>query len=161
MKKKVFNKIKPEKDNLSILLRINEAQKMASAYQWLYVTENALRDLIRKVYGSPTGWWNVNKVPQKVIDDVKRSMDQEKYDSAKRADELEFTNLDQLKEIITKNSNWNDFQSYLEVADKSTFRIKFEGTLSPRNCIAHSAPLKEKDLKVIDVRFEDVLNMIK
>lgn len=161
MKKRIVKKIEPKKNSANINLRISEAQKMAYAYQWLYITENALRDLIRKVYGKTDIWWNVIKVPQGIIDSVALSKTKEKYDSTKRADELEYTNLDQLKEIITKKSNWNNFTHYLEVKELNKFRIKFEGALSPRNCIAHSAPLKDKDLKIVDVRFEDILNMIK
>ncbi len=161
MKKKVFKKIKPSKKIDSVTIRVNEAQKMASAYQWLYVTENILRDLIRKVYGKIDTWWNANKVPKKIIDNVIKLKAQEKYDSTKRNDELEYTNLDQLKEIITKKSNWDDFIQYLEVNEVSKFRNKFEGALSPRNCIAHSAPLKDKDLRVVDIRFGDILDMIK
>jgi len=134
--------------------------KMVNAYMNLYVVENTLRELIRKVFGKKVDWWEKN-VPSGIQDDVKNAIKRAPYHAATRNDRLEYTNLGQLKEIIIYKKNWNDFLVHLNTKDKSDFSATINKAIPSRNAVGHCIPLQTKDLKVIDVRFEDILKMIK
>jgi len=126
----------------------------------LYIVENTLRELVRKVLSQRTDWWK-NYVPGDVQIDADNAIKKTPYDAPKRNDKLEYTHLGQLKEIIICKKNWNDFLSYLNEKDKNAFAVTINKAIPSRNAIAHCIPLKSKDLKVVDVRFEDILKMIK
>lgn len=140
-----------------IMMNLN---KMADAYRSLYVVENTLRELIRKVLGQKANWWK-NYVPRSIQTQVQNTISETPYHAAPRSDELEYTHLGQLKEIITFKKNWTYFLPYLNEKNKSFFIATIDKAIPSRNAIAHSIPLKTKDLKVVDIRFEDILKMIK
>ncbi len=133
---------------------------MAKAYLWLYITENTLRELIRKVFEKEQDWWN-KRVNGGIKNDVRDAKDKYPYDGAKRRDELEYTHLSQLKEIITAKNNWNMFISFLEETDKNSFQATIDKAIPSRNSIAHCTSLNGEDLKFVEVRFKDILKMIK
>lgn len=134
--------------------------KMVISYQTLYVVENSLRELIRKVFNNQSDWWKQN-VPSGVRSAVQRNIDEMPYHALKRKDELEYTHLGQLKEIIINGKNWNLFTQYLKTKDKSDFSATINKAIPSRNAIGHCIPLKSRDLKVVDVRLQDILEMIK
>ncbi len=157
-KAKIKSSISPD---FLILNRIEANMlKMAKAYQHLYAVENSLRELIRKVLISKVDWWK-NYIPSSIQKVVEDTIKKTPYDALKRKDQLEYTHLGQLKEIIINKKNWNDFLPYLNEKDKSSFAVTIDKAIPSRNAIGHCIPLKSKDLKVVDVRFEDILKMIK
>ena len=137
-----------------------KAYKMSNAYKLLYVTENILRELVRKVLGNEDNWWekSVNKT---IKNDVKDLMDNYRYDAEARRDELEFTHLGQIKEIIIAKSNWVKFLPHLNEKDKHKFNATVDKAIPSRNSIAHSTPLSSTGFKRVEVRFRDILEMIK
>lgn len=134
--------------------------KMANAYQALYAVENTLRELIRKVLNQKIDWWK-NCVPSGIQAEVEDVIKKMPYHAAKRNDELEYTHLGQLKEIIIYNKNWINFFLYLNEKDKNSFAATINKAIPSRNAIGHCIPLKTTDLKVVDIRFEDILKMVK
>ena len=82
-------------------------EKMSEAYTHLYVVENTLRDLIRKVLSNEVDWWK-NKIPPGIQKEVEETIKRTPYHAAKRKDELEYTHLGQLKEIIICKNNWKN-----------------------------------------------------
>jgi len=147
--------------SLTIPSRIEvNLNKMANAYRALYAVENTLRELIRKVLGQKANWWK-NYIPSNIQTQVQNTILETPYYAPPRSDELEYTHLGQLKEIITFKKNWTDFLPYLNEKNKGSFVATIDKAIPSRNAIAHSIPLKAKDLKVVDVRFEDILKMIK
>ena len=134
--------------------------KMTNAYEALYAVENTLRELIRKALDSKTDWWK-NYVPSGIQKDVEDVIKKQPYHATKRNDELEYTHLGQLKEIIIYKNNWSDFSIHLNEKDKNAFAATVNKAIPSRNAIGHCIPLKSKDLRVVDVRFEDILKMIK
>lgn len=136
------------------------SQEMAEAYLWLYTTENALRQLIRIVFKDESDWWD-KRVNISIKTEAQRAMDNYPYHGANRADELEYTHLGQLKEIIVAKKNWASFDQYLEEKDKASFGATVDKAIPSRNSLAHCTPLTKEDLKVVRVRFEDILKMIK
>lgn len=137
----------------------NEA-KIAQAYLLLYITENALRDLIRTAFKNEQNWWN-NRVNSDLLKIVAEAKMNYPYHGAERKDDLEYTHLGQLKEIIIAKKNWPLFDTLLKEKDKETFRVVVNRAIPSRNSIAHCTALTPKDLKVVDVRFNDILKMIK
>jgi len=134
--------------------------KMTNAYQALYAVENTLRELIRKVFNQKVDWWK-NYVPNRIQTQVEDVIKKSPYHAAKRNDELEYTHLGQLKEIIIYRKNWNYFLLYLKEKDKNSFAATINKAIPSRNAIGHCIPLKATDLRVVDVRFDDILKMIK
>lgn len=146
--------------NLSIQSKITSSlDKMVLAYQSLYAVENSLRELIRKVFINKNNWWNTD-VPLGVQKSVQKNLSDMPYHAASRNDELEYTHLGQLKEIII-GKNWNSFLPYLKTKDKNDFSATVNKAIASRNAIGHCIPLTAKDLKIVDVRLRDILEMLK
>jgi DNA-binding Lrp family transcriptional regulator len=138
----------------------DKAQKMAEAYCLLYLTENTLRALIRKVFENEQDWW-ANRVNDKIKKDVEDAKNRYPYHGAKRRDELEYTHLGQLKEIIAAKNNWDMFLPFLEEGNKNSFQLTVDRAIPSRNSIAHCTSLTEEDFRFVEIRFKDILNMIK
>jgi len=136
----------------------NSANKMLDAYNRLYFTENTLRELIRKVMISETNWWKT-RVPKDVKDSVAEGMSKMPYHAARRQDELEHTHLGDLSKIIT--SNWKLFQPFMDENDKMKFATMVNHAIPSRNAIGHCIPLTDEDSRRVEVRFHDILTMIK
>src|SRR3989338_947243 len=132
--------------------------KMAEAYVWLYTTENALRELVRKVLGQSNSWWS-SSVNSDIKKKVAEAMRDYPYDGATRQDELEYTHIGQLNEIIIAKNNWPKFQPYLKEANKHNFELKVKNAIPSRNSIGHCIPLKTDDRNDVVVRFKDILKM--
>jgi len=161
---KKASKKRQQKKNLDIFSpspRISSSiDKMSEAYSLLYATENTLRDVIRKVFKKEESWWD-NRVNKSIRDKVQEAIEKQPYHAVKRADNLEYTHLGQLKEIIISKSNWELFAPYLKEKDRDAFKVTIDRAIPQRNAIGHCIPLKSSDLKVVDVRFQDILKMIK
>jgi DNA-binding Lrp family transcriptional regulator len=134
-------------------------ERMASAYRLLFGTENVLRELIRRVLGQYPNWWKT-RIPGGVQKTVTETMSKEPYHAATRADELEYTHLGQLMEIIISGKNWNNFLPYLKERDKNSFAATIRKAIPSRNATGHCIPLTLKDFKVVEVRFTDILAML-
>ena len=132
--------------------------EMAKGYMWLYLTENTLRELIRLVFKDEQNWWE-KRVNKGIKNSVKEIMEGYSYHGAKRKDELEYTHLGQLKEIIT--NNWDMFLPFLNEKNKDRFQFNIDKAIPSRDSIAHCTPLTSEDFKIVDVRFKDILKMIK
>jgi len=131
--------------------------KMKDTYEILYLTENFLRELIRKVLGQYPNWWK-QKVPSGVKTSVQNEMNKSKYNDAPKIDELEYTHLGDLNQIILKN--WKDFEPFLKVKDKPQFSAKLVEAIPMRNAIGHCIPLRAGDDQNYAVmRFKDILKM--
>lgn len=139
---------------------LGSLEKMANAYCALYTAENILREIVRKVLGQKSDWWK-NCVPSGIKSDVEDIIKKTPYDAVSRNDELEYTHLGQLKEIIICKKNWSSFLPYLNEKDKNSFAATINKAIPSRHAIAHCIPLKPRDLKVVDIRFEDIIKMIK
>lgn len=160
-KVKKIQQYKPILSSFTPSTRVSNAfEKMTIAYRHLYLTENILRDLIRKIIGSQQDWW-IKRVPPTIQSAVSETIQTTPYHAAKRMDELEYAHLGQLKEIITWKVNWKDFQPYLNEQNINAFQVTIDRAIPSRNSIGHCIPLEPPDIKIIDVRFEDILKMIK
>ena len=143
-----------------ISIHKKKSSEMAKAYMWLYVVENTYRDLVRKVYKNESDWW-AKKVGKTIREEIDESMKKYPYDAPERGDELEYTTLQQLKEIISCTKNWKDFSPFLKEEDRKTFGLKFKIAFPFRNATGHCIPLKADDLRSFEIKFKDILNMLK
>ncbi|MDP2673009.1 MAG: Swt1 family HEPN domain-containing protein [Nanoarchaeota archaeon] len=137
---------------------LSDAKEMSEYYTLLYALENTLRNLIRYVFKNEPNYWK-SKVNEKIREDVKFIMSKEKYFEEGRADELEYTHLDYLKQIIT--SNWAVFSQELNERDKTNFMREVEKFTPSRHAIAHTTKLKGLDADRCRYRFEEIMKMIK
>ena len=133
----------------------NKAKKMSEFYELYYSIENTVRKLISEklteLYGA--NWWNTNHVPQDVITEVKKRIDEEKAGpmEIRSEDPLTYTDFGELIGIFEKN--WNDFSDILrhQGAMKKTL-----GELNKlRNVIAHSCELNEDDITRFELAIRD------
>jgi hypothetical protein len=138
---------------------ISAHEKMLHAYSRLYITENLLRELIRAVFKEQKNWWNTDVVPKGVKNSVQDTQQKAPYHAAKRRDELEYAHIGQLKEIIVHN--WKEFLPYLNEQNKEAFQVIIDRAIPSRNAIGHCIPLESEDLKIIEVRLNDIQRMIK
>jgi len=136
-----------------------DSVKKAQAYLSLYLVENTLRELIRKVISGNNNWWK-NNIPAGIQTNVVDTMAKTPYHAIQRKDELEYTHLGELAEIIAYKKNWNDFLPHLKEKDKARFSATISKAIPSRNAIGHCITLKSDDLKVIEIRFKDILEMI-
>ena len=137
---------------------ISNAKEMSEYYILLYVLENTLRNLIRYVFRNEKNFWKT-KVNIKIQQDVKAIMEKEKYFEEGRQDELEYTHLDYLKQIIT--NNWDDFSKEINEKDKTKFINEVEKFLPCRNAIAHTTFVKGLDASRCKYKFEEIMKMVK
>ena len=134
--------------------------KMSKAYEQLFATENTLRELIRKVLSNEKDWWK-NKIPKGVKDSIEDTMSKLPYDSPKRIDNLEYTHLGQLAEIMISKKNWKEFEPFLKKKiTKQTFQETVNRAIPVRNAIGHCIPLSGDDFRLCDMRFIDILKML-
>jgi len=163
----IMKKIKKPKNNkppvylgLKVPSKIeSNLGKMSDAYIHLFTTENILRSLIRKVLDKKIDWWK-NNIPSGIQTSVKDEILRTSYLTITRSDELEYTHLGQLKEIITCNMNWSDFLPFLKEKNKNAFSATIDKAIPSRNALGHCIPLTHEDIKVVGVRFSDILNML-
>jgi len=137
---------------------LSDAREMSEYYVLLYVLENTLRNLIRHVFKNEPNWWK-SKVNQRIQTDVKAVMDKEKYYENSRADELEYTHLDYLKQIIA--NNWNSFLLELNEGNKTNFQREVEKFIPSRHAVAHTTKLQGLDAERCRYRFDEIMKMIK
>lgn len=140
----------------------NISENNNKVYNLLFSTENTIRELIRIVLSEKDkiNWWK-NYIPNGIQKDVEETINKTPYHANKRRDELEYTHMGHLKEIIINKKNWNDFLPYLNETDKNSFIVIIDKAIPVRNAIGHCIPLNSTDLKEVDVRFNDILKMIK
>lgn len=162
IKKFSNNKKKKQKSDIKVFRFDYESkvEKMAEAYKWLFITENILRDLIRQVIEKGPDWWD-KRIPDGIKKEVKKIMDKSRYDDASKKDNLEYTHIGQLKEIIVWKKNWNDFKSFLKNQNKSNFEHELNRLIPQRNAIGHCIPLTGDDYKYAEMRFKAVLKLLK
>ena len=163
-KKKIKEKKHPSEEEGYSASFEKKSNKMVDAYRQLYSTENILRELIRKVVINEQNkdkWWR-QRIPKGVRDAVGDTIIKLPYDDAERVDNLEYTHLGQLAEIIVNGQNWNDFVPFLKQRlSKQTFQETINRAIPARNAIGHCIPLKGDDLRLSDMRFVDILKMLK
>jgi hypothetical protein len=136
---------------------LREAKLMADkVYPLLYILENSIRQFIVRTLAAVHGdaWWTT--VPTDTKRKVQSRKDKEgsmPWHGRRGVHEVYYTDLDDLKKIITSDVNWPHFENLLR--SQQWIRQRLEEIETSRNVIAHSNPLARHDLDRLVVYFGD------
>ena len=145
--------------------RLNEAKAMAAIYPLLYVIENSMREVIKRVMAKQCGegWWDTEMTTSKlkqVHENVAARMTTEKKNSwhqKRGAHPIDYTDIGDLETIILAKQ-----QHFIPqiISDKEWF-VQFMKELKPsRNVVCHMNPLDSHnatDVKLKARRWENVV----
>ena len=142
----------------------DEANYMASkVYPIIYVYENSIRNFILKLLEKKydKDWWDKASISASTKTKVQKRMSSEntnKWHGKRGAHPIYYTDIDDLKNIIT--SNWNDFKSYLKTSQQIVI-ANIEIIEQSRNVVSHNNPLSKDDIDSVTVHFKQWIKLIK
>ncbi len=134
---------------------VEDAKEMASAYPVVYIFENSVRNLVSSVMTTKHReiWWD-SKVGARIREKVKDRMEKEdknRWHSRRGAHPIFYTDIDDLKSIIT--TNWADFEDIFP--SDQWVAGKIDEIEMSRNVIAHNNPLEERDITRLNLNLQD------
>lgn len=137
-----------------------DAIRMSSVYTALYCIENTIRDFIVERMSERHGidWWE-KTVPKKIRDavaDLKKKEEKNKYHSNRSSNEIGYTMLGNLGQIII--ANWNDFSDI--VPNQAWLTSRMDDLEMSRNIIMHTGVLPTDEIERIESIVRDLLRQI-
>jgi len=136
---------------------LNDARAMADVYPLLYVFENSVREVICRVLEKAHGpnWWSAcAPAPvQRRVEGRKAKEGRNAWHSKRGAHEIYYTNMPDLKSIITSKANWPAFQPLFQ--DQAWIIGMINAIEMSRNVVAHNNPLEKTDIGRINLYFGD------
>jgi len=139
----------------------NDAEKMSNVYTMIYILENALRyllvNILEKKYGK--NWWE-SKVSSNIKRKVESRVNQEKenrWHSKRGAHKIFYTNFGDLNLILV--NNWKDFEDIFP--DQTWIQSRLSEIELSRNIIAHNNPLPNREIRRIEIYFEDIKKQLR
>ena len=138
----------------------NDATKMSSVYTALYCIENTIRNFIVERMSERHGidWWE-KTVPKKIKDavvDLKKKEEKNKYHSNRSGNEIGYTMLGNLGQIII--ANWNDFSDI--IPNQAWLMSRMDDLEMSRNIIMHTGVLPTDEIERIESIVRDLLRQI-
>lgn len=138
----------------------HEATRMAAVYTSLYCIENTLRNFIVERMSECHGinWWEEkvpNKIKQSVIS-LKKQEEKNKYHSNRSSNEIGYTMLGNLGQIIIHN--WNDFSDI--IPNQAWLSSRMDDLEMSRNIIMHTGILPLDEVDRIESIVRDLLRQI-
>jgi len=159
MQKPKCKKIKVKKATVSFGKEfINEANKNAELYPYIYIVENSIRKMIQKTFQNDTNWWN-NRVPKKIDEYAKRIKEAEKKHDwlPRRGDHpIYYVGLSELAKIIIHN--YTHFKTI--ITDLNNFKTWINECAPIRNILAHNIKLRDTERQNVKIRSEYICTMI-
>jgi hypothetical protein len=159
------NEFKATNPLLSVA-KLNEAREMAALYPLLYVLENSIRELIKRVMQAKFGtdWWDIQLnagklkgVHQTAANHMRTETEKNSWHQRRGAHPIDYVYLDDLGAII--QAKQEEFIPNI-IPDRDWF-VQFMKTLEPsRNVVCHMNPLDRdniSDVKLHCRRWEKVL----
>lgn len=147
-------------DNLEPFIRQFEltnrrnAVKMSRYYELFYLLENDIRRLIIETMEAShgKGWWDT-RVPQGVLDEVKKNQAREAQAAMtpRSDDKIDYTTFGQLGDIIREN--WTDFAGML--SNQSAVGRVLSGLNMLRGTIAHCGVLADDEVDRLKLAIRD------
>lgn len=150
---KSINPLKP-------LSHYKEAAEMIEAYRVIFCLENTIRDFLRSVFQNEKDWIN-NRIDDDIKKDIEKSKKEPYYAHKKRKDDLDYTTLGHLFQIIISKKNWKDILPRLNEQDKNSFIATFKKILPSRNSVAHCVFLDKTDRALVESRAREIAMMFK
>lgn len=153
-------KIKVKKVELSFGKQfINEANKNAGLYPYIYILENSLRKLILDTFNADTNWWE-NKVPTKTKRNAEYIKEAEKKHDwlSKRANHpIYYVGLEDLFKIISKNYTKHFKRIF---TDQGNLRTWINECIPIRNLLAHNIRIKQEEKHNLIIRTKYICTLI-
>lgn len=142
---------------------LRDAREMAAVYAELYVFENSVREVIKRVLSAQYGadWWElcVKSQHAKVYENAQSRMENEKRNAWHRrrgGHPIHYTDIPQLVTLI--EGQWQYFEGLFPDQTWVTQRIR--EIARSRNVVDHHNPLRKSDQKRIGVYFDDWFRQI-
>jgi hypothetical protein len=137
-----------------------EGTEMMEGYRAIFCLENTIRQILRSIFKKEKEWF-AKRIDDSIKRDIEKAKNEPYYAHKKRKDDLDYTTLGHLFQIIISNKNWKDILPKLNETDKNSFSATFKKVLSSRNAIMHCIPLSKTDQKLIDARVREIALMFK
>ena len=157
-KKSVLFKISPDLPQVDAMLSTTIAkdlERMANIYPKLYVLENSLRIVIKRVLEKKYGkdWWDhcVKKEVKDLVDERKKRERTTPWHGKRGQHEIFYSDFPDLKTIISRN--WDSFKEIFPTQPWIFQRL--EELEHPRNVVAHNNPVSAEDMTRIVLYFSD------
>jgi hypothetical protein len=134
---------------------LQDAREMAGVYAELYVFENSVREVVKRVLSNQSGdnWWRTC-VPAKIQRDAQNRIDDEKknpWHGRRGAHPIYYTDMPDLSSIVVKN--WSAFEELFP--GQSWITQKITEIARSRNVVNHHNPLSKQDRKRIQLYSTD------
>lgn len=138
----------------------HDAQNMSSVYTALYCIENTIRNFIVERMAERHGidWWN-KKVPSGIktaVENLKKKEIRNKYYSNRSDNEIGYTMLGNLGQIII--ANWEDFSDI--IPNQAWLSSRMDDLEMSRNIIMHTGNLPQVEIERIESIVRDLLRQI-
>lgn len=146
---------------------IEEAKAMAQIYPLLYVIENSMREVIKRVMKAKYGekWWDTEMASSKLLTVRKKAEDRQNkeralsWHQARGEHNINYVDLSDLTSIILAKQN--DFFPHVISPDREWF-VSFMTELVPsRNVVCHMNPLLAVNVQDLKVKIQRWNTMIK
>jgi hypothetical protein len=143
-----------------------EAERMAiEVYPLLYAFENSAREFIdghlTVVYGKD--WWDDPKLvstdTRRTVDISRRAENENRTHSVQNARPIYYTTFGDLVSIVESENGRKVFKKPL-FPRPSWFTELIKSSEHTRNIVAHMNPLKQRDIRRLEMAFQDWLNQI-
>lgn len=139
----------------------SEAVRNASAYPYIYVWENSLREVILSKVGRGKAWWTdgskVSKDTQDYADRIARAESKYPWSTSRGDHPIYYVSLVELFSIIERN--WALFKDVFK--DLEQLRAWTKECAPIRNLVAHNVPISTVDMTNIKIKAIYLHRMIK
>lgn len=140
---------------------MGNSNRAAHNYQLFYLLENSIRHFILSIFESeyPSGDWWDKRMSSRIRTNVekrKKKEEENRWHASRGDHPLFYTDFKDLRNIIL--DNWDIFRNFFPDQFWIGSRLK-ELELS-RNIIAHNNPLPRKEVKRIELYFQDWIKQI-
>jgi HEPN superfamily Swt1-like protein len=138
--------------------KLTEAKEMAAVYPFLFVLENSVRDIIKRVMQAKYGenWWDTQLTSAKAKDVKSRveqklaREDEQSWHQGRGKHKIDYTTLGELKVIAASNQA-------LFFPDLLGTKTWFDGLIDElepsRNVLCHMNPLTKENADLVKLRF--------
>lgn len=146
------------KDPLLPKRKLDEAVAMAKVYPFLYVVENSIRELIRRVMTDKHGenWWDtqlgkgkLKGVQQRAAERMKSEDDKHSWHQRRGAHPIDYVDIKDLETIILGKQAY--FVPHL-IGDLDWFKQFMKELYPSRNVVAHMNPLDADNVRDVELK---------
>jgi hypothetical protein len=139
---------------------VDDANKNASVYPFVYLLENSMRDIILRYFQDKPSWWNNPQFVHTDIQDYAAKIQQAEKKHAwlpnRGNHPIHYVGLDELYKIVERN--WQMFKGVFR--DQGNLRTWMNESVPIRNLIAHNIPVQAQERTNIEIRAKYICTLI-